>query len=237
MTNLHLFVMAYNEELFLQYMIDHYRKNFPGCFITVYDNQSTDRTAEIARLNNCEVLEFNTNNQIDDFKTRELKNNCWKGANTDWVLVCDVDELLDINEEQLKKEELNGTTIIKSIGFNMVNMNDDYNFDNIKYGTRVPQYDKYYLFSKKNINEILYQCGGHSASPRGNIKLSETAYKLYHYKGIHPDYLIARFKWTAKRLSQNNIKHGMGLYWLNVPEEKIRADFECARQGAIKIKD
>ena len=53
-----VYTMAYNEEVFLQYMIDHYRSKFPNCHIVVYDNQSTDRTIEIALRNNCEVQNF-----------------------------------------------------------------------------------------------------------------------------------------------------------------------------------
>lgn len=78
-----LYTMAYNEEVFLKYMIDHYRSRFPNCRIILHDNESTDSTAAIARENNCEVINFPTNNEIDEFKITQLKNNCWKSANTD----------------------------------------------------------------------------------------------------------------------------------------------------------
>lgn len=229
--------MAYNEEVFLQYMIDHYRNKFKNCHIVLYDNQSTDKTRSIAEHNNCEIINFDTNNQIDDFKIRDLKNSCWKNATTDWVLVCDVDELLDINEDQLIIEENKGTSIIKSEGWNMVNMEDNFDFDNIKHGTRVPQYDKYYFFNKSKIKDINYVCGGHTANPVGNVKLSDMAYKLYHYKAINPDYLVERFHWTAKRLSEANKKHNMGTYWLNQKDEDIKNSFVTARNGATKIRE
>src|SRR5579885_430121 len=139
-----VFVMAYKEEIILPHMIKHYRDRFPSCKITVFDNQSTDKTAEIARANNCEVIEYNTNNQVDDGKLRNLKNNCWKSATTDWCCVIDADEFLDINEEQLAKEDAAGTTIIRSEAYNMVNMEDNYDIENISYATRCVQYDKSY---------------------------------------------------------------------------------------------
>ena len=85
-------------------MIDHYRERFPGCRIVVNDNMSTDRTAQIARANCCEVI-IDTNFRKIDAPLTKIKNSCWKTASTDWVLVCDLDELLvGLEEEYLKKE-------------------------------------------------------------------------------------------------------------------------------------
>jgi len=231
-----IFTMAYNEDVFLQFMIDHYKTKFPQCSITLFDNQSTDRTKEIALKNGCNVIDFNTNNQIDDYKITNLKNNCWKKSNTDWVLVCDPDELLNIDEEQLKTEAAKGTTIIRSEGWNMVNMADNFDFANIKHGTRVSQYDKAYLFNKNQIKEINYSCGAHRHSAMGNIRYSENIYPLYHYKCINPDYLVQRFKWTATRLSDINKRAGMGTYWLESSEENIKAGFYNGREAAKNNK-
>ena len=32
--------------------------------------------------------------EVNDIKYAELRNSCWKGTNADWVIVCDLDELL-----------------------------------------------------------------------------------------------------------------------------------------------
>lgn len=227
--------IAYNEEVFLQYMIDHYRSRFPGCHIIIHDNESTDGTVEIAKKNNCEVLPYPSGGKHDDISMTQLKNNCWKNAKTDWVLVCDPDELLDITEEQLKKEEAAGVTIIKSEGWNMVNMENNYDFESIKYGTRVTQYDKAYLFNKKYISDINYSAGCHNSNPIGINKKSDTAYKLYHFHCINPDYLVVRYSWTAQRLSDNNKRHGMGSYNIRT-EAQIRASFEEGRDQARNNK-
>jgi hypothetical protein len=165
----------------------------------------------------------------------QLKNNCWRNSPTDWVLICDPDELLDINQDQLKNEENTGTTVIKSEGWNMVNLEDNYDFANIKHGTRVPQYDKSYLFNKKYIRDINYSCGCHNANPIGIINRSSAVYKLYHYHCINPDYLVARYQWTAKRLSDNNKRNGMGTYNIKT-EEEIRAAYEGGRSQARNSK-
>jgi len=229
-----VYTVAYNEEVFIQFMIDHYRKRFPNCHIVVYDNMSSDNTVAIAKANNCEVIQYNTNNQIDDAMYLEIKNNCWKTAKTDWVLVCDVDELLNINESELKAEDAKGITIIKSEAYNMVNMEDNYDLANITYGTRCDPYDKSYLFKKSVIKEINYTAGCHTCHPVGQKKISDKAYLLYHYKCINPDYMVERYKMYAARLSEKNKKHGWGNHY-NQSSQVVRDVFIAARSYVIEI--
>lgn len=58
------------------------------------------------------------------------------------------------------------------------------------------------------------------------------AYKLWHYKCIHPDHLVERYRVTAARLSARNKACGMGTYWLNQTDESVRASFNNGRIGA-----
>ena len=51
-------------------------------------------------------------------------------------------------------------------------MEDNYDFANIKHGTRVPNYDKAYLFNKKFIKDINYSAGCHTCHPIGLVKIS-----------------------------------------------------------------
>jgi glycosyltransferase involved in cell wall biosynthesis len=230
-----VFTMAFNEEVLLQFMIDHYRSRFPGCEIYVYDNESTDRTAEIALANNCHVIPYLTNGQVDDKKLTEHKNSCWKQSKTDWVLVCDVDELLDINQSDLINEETLGTTIIKSEGYNMVNMEDNFDLAEITHGARCLPYDKSYLFNKRLIKEINYAPGGHNCSPIGNIAYSNKAYLLYHYNGINIEYHVQRHILTGQRMSEVNRSNGWGNQYLISPEQKRQAMLH-ARTYATKVK-
>ena len=187
-----VYTMAFNEELLLPHMIKHYRDRFPNCHIVVYNNNSTDNTKQIAESNNCEVIFYNTHDQVNDDMLRNLKNNCWKSAQTDWVVVCDVDEMLNITKSELINEEYKGSTIITTECWNMVNMEDNYDFENVKHGIREPMYDKRILFNKKHINNINYVHGCHKCNPIGNIKYSEQNYKLYHYKYFNPEYSVMR---------------------------------------------
>jgi len=236
---IHVFSMAYNESPLLQFMIDHYRSRFPNCNITIYDNESTDNTKQISLDNNCEVIDYCTNNTVDDDKLRNLKNSCWKSAKTDWVLVCDVDELLDITQDQLIEEQNKGTTIIKSEAYNMVNMYNNYDIVNIKHGSRCSQYDKDYLFNKKFLSEINYAHGGHSTRPVGKNIPSSTKYTCYHYTGICPELSYKKFQYTKARLSLTNKKYGWGSAYEN--DTRTLKDWEDyydqLRPHQIKIRD
>lgn len=229
-----IYSLAFNEEVFIQFFIDHYRTRFPNCNIVIYDNMSTDKTVEIAKSNNCTVIPYDTNNQISDRKYLEIKNNCWKNAQTDWVLVCDMDELLDVNQQDLEEEDKLSTTIIKSQAFNMINMEDNFDLKNIKYGSRCEPYDKSYCFKKSVISEINYTPGCHTCMPRGQVKYSNHPYILWHYKSINPDYQIARYKLYESRLSPDNRKNGWGNHY-SQSEETIKNGFKCWREAAIKI--
>ena len=231
-----IYTITYNEEALMKFMIDHYRSRFPGCHIVVYDNNSTDRTPEICSNNGCEIRHYNANNQLDDGLHMRIKNTCWKDANTDWVLMCDLDELLEINEEQLKQEEAAGVTRIKSEAWTLVNMVDDVSHEalaKIDGGFRDPGYDKYLLFNKKHIKEINYNPGAHGCSPVGHI-VDSKIYYLYHYQYIHADIFVAKRMETAKRLSIANKKNGWGVPQVSGTEQDKRNDFQYRRDHIIK---
>ena len=92
----------------LPHFIKHYRDRFSNCHIVIYDNYSEDNTEKIALENDCEIIKFNTNEKLSDFKYLKIKNNVWRDSYTNWVLVCDVDEFLDIDTNDLAKEETEG---------------------------------------------------------------------------------------------------------------------------------
>lgn len=230
-----LYTLTYNEELLIKFMIDHYRERFPGCRIVVHDNLSTDQTVKIALKSGCEVIPYDTQNQLSDSRFLEIKNNCWKNSLTDWVIVCDLDELFDINEAELKAEEASGVTIIGSDVYDMINLEDNLDIAGMKYGVKSPLPGKFCLFNKKYINEISYEPGCHACNPKGKVVYSKKAYKLYHYNSINPNVTIEKFKIRAARLSPENLKNGWGYHYLMTPEE-IREEYTEERKKAIRVR-
>jgi len=232
--NITIYTITFNEELLIQFMIDHYRSRFPDCHIIVYDNSSTDKTVEISKANGCEVRTYDSGNTLDDGLHMYIKNTCWKDAKTEWVLMCDLDEMLDINFQELYNEQNAGSTIIRTEAWSLINMEDNYDLKNMKYGFRHPMYDKSILFNKNHINEINYGAGCHDCNPIGNVNYSNKLYKIYHYKYININLIIEKCKLTANRLSVANKKNNWGNQCLR-SEKNIREDFENVKIKSIKI--
>jgi glycosyltransferase involved in cell wall biosynthesis len=230
-----IYTICFNESLMLPYFIQHYRNNFPDCKIIVYDNGSTDNTAQIAIDAGCEVREHDTNGKLSDKDYLKIKNNCWKTATTDWVLVADCDELLQITEKELTALARRDGTIVDAEGWNMVNKADDLHIAAIDHAVRAKSYDKAYLFNRKHIKEINYGMGCHSCVPHGYINYGNRKFKCFHYKYINLDYMINRHRIFAERLSEENKAKGSGGHYLYTPAE-IRTEFFTARHNSIKIK-
>lgn len=226
-----IFVLTYNSAIILPFFIKFYRSRFKNCKIVVYDNESIDNTVNVAKKNKCEVNTYCTNGIIDLYVGHKIKNNCWKKATTEWVLVCDADEMLDISEEQLKQESELGTTIITTEAYHMVNMEDNLCLDNICYGYRDKFYDKSVLFNRQKISEINYEFGCHHKTPVGNIIYSVNKYKIYHYLYLSPDYITSRYKNVVSRLSKEGVKN----QYAHNSDVEVRELFRIARASSVKL--
>ena len=213
-----IYTLTYNEEIMIEFFIQHYRRNFPGCIINVYDNESTDRTVEIAKSYGCNIITYKTNNTLSDSEYLVIKNNCWKNTTTDWVLVCDCDELLELNLNDLIDESNNGTSIIKPEGYSLMSFNDEIDLNLMNKGFRDKAFDKCVLFNKNNIKEINFSPGSHNCSPKSHnndvINYNKKTYRLLHYKYLNPNHTIQRWKMFGERMSDNNKKHGWGGHYL-----------------------
>jgi len=214
-----IYSIAYNEELLLPYFVAHYQSRFPGCDITIYDNCSTDNTAQLASNLGCIVQPYDSGGKFCENKQTGIKNNCWKGTDADWVIVCDIDEFLDADLDQLQEE---CGTILRTQGWDMIGGKTRYSFDfyAIKQGVKNKMESKSIAFKPHEISEINYVPGAHSCAPVGNVHYSYTIYNLYHYKYLYLDYVIARNKMSAERLSDLNKNKGWGTQYL-IEEDKL----------------
>lgn len=231
-----VYTVAYNEELMLPFFVRHYRSNFPDCKIVVFDNHSTDNTRAIAHLMGCHVIAYDTNNQLSDLKYLEIKNHCWQFTDRNhWVIIADVDELCQITQAELEAEWMNGATLIRFAGYNMVNMHNNGDVANITHGIADENYSKSYCFNRHYIKEINYTPGCHTCKPVGEIKYSARVYPCYHYKYIQADYMVNRYSRNLARMSEINKRHGMGSQYAQ-PAARIRREFSAAQQTAQPVR-
>jgi len=93
--NLSVYAVAFNEEKIMPFFLDYYSQF--SSKITIYDNESTDNTVSIVNnYKKCktEVISFYSENSMNDYIHRDIKNKCWKDSTDDYVIVVDCDEFI-----------------------------------------------------------------------------------------------------------------------------------------------
>lgn len=234
MSKVHVYTITYNEEVMLPQFITFYRQRFPGCKITVFDNESTDSTVNIAKQNDCEVISWHSGNTIRDDLYLRIKNTCWQGDDLDWVVVVDCDEFVDLTADYLGLVDFN---IIKTQGWEMIGESLDIN--EINCGTRSPGYDKICVFRPDIISEINYEPGCHNAHPvptgKETIVFNSTDIKLWHYKYLTLDYVLQRYQEFGKRLSDINKRNGWGTHYAQTINQ-ITDFYNLQKLNRIKVR-
>jgi len=74
------YIVTYNDERILPYTLRHY-KQFAD--IIIVDNNSSDRTIDIATESGVIVRSGDMPDELNEFKLVEIKNNCWKDSDAD----------------------------------------------------------------------------------------------------------------------------------------------------------
>jgi hypothetical protein len=213
-TPIHIYVLCYNEELLIPHTIAHYRRYLPSAVITIYDNESTDRSAEIARTLGCEVVSWNSENIQNEYIQRDMRNNIWKkGPENGWKMMIDMDEWLCVTESELREEEAKGTTILRVKGVNVMGQSqspnlEDMTFDDLESLNRVvdwSQESKNLCFLTPLVREMNYTHGAHACFPNGpRIQFSEKRYYNKHMENLGLPFFIQKF---VRRAERNKIMH------------------------------
>jgi glycosyltransferase involved in cell wall biosynthesis len=212
--NINIFILCYNERLLLPQTVHHYRSIFPSCIITIYDNESTDDSVEIANELGCNVISWSSNNENNAYMKMQISNNCWKGVKDGWIIAVDMDEWLCISESILVKEQEKGTTILSTQGFEMVGESDfsdlnDIQIKSIKRGVAFDIESKAVCFYRPLIKEINYSPGCHKCHPIGVVKFSSDIYMIKHYSFIGLPFIINkmtdRFERSKRLIKEYNV--------------------------------
>lgn len=233
-----IFLLCYNEELMLPHTLKFYKTNFPNATIHIVDNYSTDSSCDIAEKNNCKIIKYNSNGQQDEQLLIWVRSHIWKKHVTNgWVIMCDMDEWLNITEVDIENEENKGNTIITTNGVNMVGESNtidfsDINLFEIKKGVYDERYSKKICFKYPDVN-IEYWWGAHTANTYGNVVYSDKTYLLKHYNYLGEQYLIEKY---CKRYERNQKSRELGMngHYLN-DIEQIKNVYKDWLNRAIKF--
>lgn len=214
-----IFLLCFNEEVLLPHTINHYKRCLPNANIIIYDNYSTDNSVNIAKEHGCKIVQWDSNDEINDYRYLSIKNNCWKFVKTGWIIVADMDEWLCISEEQLEEEEANNTCLLTIKGYNMIGMSNsisltDINLSEIKRAVYCPEESKSLCFYRPAIHEINYYPGAHRCHPifftndYTKISLKKSLYSKKTYINKHMNYLGLKYI-TKKMIKRYERSHKM----------------------------
>jgi hypothetical protein len=182
---MNIFLLCYNESVLLPYTVAHYRKHIPDCIITIYDNESTDNSVELAKSLGCNVISWKSGNIINDDLYVKIKNSCWKSIESGWIIMADMDEWLCITTQELECEKNKGTSIISTNGINMIGESktldlSDIDIHGIKKYIPHPPESKKLCFLREKISDMNYNLGSHSCDPKGLVQYSHGVYNNKH---------------------------------------------------------
>jgi|WetSurMetagenome_2_1015567.scaffolds.fasta_scaffold170029_2 glycosyltransferase involved in cell wall biosynthesis len=236
--NICLFTMAWNEERMIPYFLRHYLPIVDK--IVVFDHGSTDDTKKLLNHPKIEIRDFVVPKNSYWIKANcEVENNVWKNCQSNWVIICDIDELLYHPNllQYLQDCQKNGVTIPKVNGFQMVHdrfpTTSSQIYQEVSKGVPAPRYSKNIIFNPNAIKEINYVYGAHECNPEGNVRFSTTTeLKLLHFKNLGLDYVFDRYHLLAKH--QGNNHKGYCSHWRR--SNKIHIDvFNRLTEEAVEV--
>ena len=227
------FAVCHNEQVILPYFFRHYSQYGS---VTIFDNNSTDNSIEIAKRNNAHIFQFSTDNEFREDILTNIRNICWKESKADWVMVVDIDEFVYHKNLIQILETIEGTVILPRM-FNMYSdifpTTEGQIYDEVKFGVEFNS--KMSLFRPKEIKDINFEPGMHFANPEGNFNLNFTSPIIeMHFKNLGQEYVNNRNAYLNTRQSEVNRQNGWSWHLANTPEQTAQ-DFLIAKTKLIKV--
>lgn len=214
------FIISWNEIETIKLTLKHYLKFGK---VNLYDNFSDDGTPEVADNMGAFVQSFGKKDELSEKEYLKVKNNAWKKSSADFVIVCDVDEILIADPKFLNSEKSKGVTIFNTTGFDIYSEKmPKNNWSEINTGFINHDFSKKVIFSPE-LQAINYNYGCHTCQPQGKIKFSDSTLPLFHYRNVGGvQRLINRHKEYRKRLSKFNKNLKLTGHYLINEDKKLK---------------
>ena len=224
---------TYNESFYIDYLVKWYRARFRNLTITVFDNYSTDDTVAKAQALGCKVETWGSPHKKIQVAFRDLKNSCFKNGESDFFLICDIDELLDVSDADLVEH---WPTVVRGVGYEMVG-NEKTKLEEIRFGARSIFYDKCFLFRRDTVLEVNYNLGAHACKPvfvDGHQVKEYLRRNLYHFRWLSLQFVSDRYERNAKRVSDSDRRNGYSSHYFKSSEE-IASEFAEVQNNSISL--
>lgn len=230
------YILARNEELLMPYIIRHYSQ-FSDIIILI--NNSTDKTIEIAHNSGAEIWKYKDTNAFSLEEVDGMKANCWKESNADWVIVVDADEFV-YHPEIVRVLSESKATIIHPTFHNMFSevfpTTKGQIYDEVTMGSDGDIWlSKMNVFKPREITNMNWGPGGHSAYPEGNVIIdNNSGVKTLHMRFLSRESVLEKHIENDKRRLQSDQDNGYGIQ-LEWREKEINDYYERYKSKLTKI--
>ena len=239
--NITIYTITYNEEKMLPFFLDHYSKF--ASKIVIYDNESTDNTVKIAKEHPLVkgIYSVKTGDSLDDSMYVKIKNSCWQGNTSDYVMLVDTDELIYHEDDIVKYLENNNHPVHRCNGYNMISENFPKDGESITNQIKQGVFDRFYckpvIFNPNIIKKTDFELGIHNGrfyNETDIVNPTVSELKMLHYKNLGFKYREDRHKMFAKRMSDFNQRTGAGIHYTwDTKTQKDEFDDILARSAKI----
>ena len=226
-----IFAPVRDEEEFVSFFYEFYSSRLSRVAFTFFDKGSSDNTVEMSLNLGIRVV-VDPEEYFNDSVQIKLKNSCWKNSTADFVIIQDLDELLDVDDAFLCAHEFDA---IQAEAWDMVGEGQD--LKDIKRGVRLPKYDKFMMFKPSKFSEINYTPGAHTCDPKfkDNSRYPVILQRpMYHYNFRSLDYVLKKYNSRKSRLSEENIVKKHGVQYLQ-PAETTEGEYKSKLSSSLHI--
>jgi len=224
-----IFTVVRDEEKFIEFFYNFYKERLSNVKFTLLDMGSVDRTIEIAQKLGISI-ESRFEEKMSEQTNIDFKNTCWLNSKAEFVIIQDLDELLDVSDNFLINNKFSA---IQAEAWDMVGEGQP--LDEITKAVRLPYYDKLMMLRVADFKDIKFSPGSHWCTYSCNISnpifLRQS---MYHYNRLSLDYVLKKYETRKSRLSKENIDNGWGVQYL-LSENQIREEYAEALATAIHI--
>lgn len=238
----HVYAPIFNEEKILPYFLRHYCTFAQQ--LVFFDNGSTDRSREIiATTPNAVLKNLDTNNKMEEWALRDLRNHAWKESrgNADFVFVVDADEFIWHPNLVAYLEELKrtGVTLCQCLGYEMASRTFPTTtgqiYDEIKHGIPRRYMCKLAVFDPNALQEIDYEPGSHAADPVGKVVMEPNRQLLLlHYNMLGMDYMLPRYAARFARVPPEDIAANVNVHY-GYDLQKVNERHEMVLRRAVQV--
>lgn len=245
-----LVTLCYNEEDIIPFVVEYWKKMFTDGIevsVIVYDNESTDNS--VVMLDEFPFVEIRKykSDGCNDFLLRDIKNNGWKGTDADWVIACDMDELVFAPNLKESLETINADVIWPRWYIGASTEFPKY-IPNVLLHKQRPLWTKFnfgnkaLIFNPRTIKEINYGIGCHTCNPitydgsKPIVNDENSDIFCFHIdKRLSEDYFVEQMKERDKRRGVLNKLYGFGSHY-SKPEEQHRLEYKKIVNEAVDIR-